>query len=86
MTMILGEASPTKFVEVLPKLKIQWDTPMVCGLIIQINKVRAMNPALRTQVGKKGVIGCQYFQIEVRIGFIGLLFATEGVPDSYIEI
>lgn len=70
---ILGDPTPKTFVEILPNLKIQWDTPMVCALIIQNNKVRAMT-TLRIQVGEKGVIGCQYFPIEPRIGFIRLLF------------
>lgn len=55
---ILGDPIPKTFVEILPNLKIQWDTPMVCALIIQNNKVRAMT-TLRIQVGEKGVIGCQ---------------------------
>lgn len=53
------------------------------GLITQNNKVRATNPALRTQ--EKDVIGCQYFQIEPRVGFYQPSFTTD-FPDSYLEL
>lgn len=91
LEIMLGEPSPKKWIEILPNLKIQYDSPMIVALIIKNNKVRSTNSALRTQVtdkaqGEKAQVGCHYFQVEPRIGFIRLLFTTTEVPDSYIEI
>lgn len=83
LEIFLGETLPTKWIEVLPRLKLKCDALMVAGLIIQNKKVRAANPIFRTQVGEKGPVGLQYFQIAPWVDFIRLLSVTTAAPDTW---